>query len=252
MNYKLCLYLPFILFYVNSFTQNNQVLYDFDQLPQTLLLNPGAEVDYDKHFGVPFLSNVYFEIGASNRDINYNNVLAPSNSVDDVLRNVYDLSSSNSDIFLINQRMEILSAGFRLKDPKYYLSFGMYQETEGFANYPVDLANLYFNGDDQAGDGSPEYGNPFSFTPLNFVGELVGVFHIGISKKVNKNLTIGARVKLLSGSLNLNTKNNSGEYDLSSSIFGNHHNFNDMNLIINSSGFINPEELIIRFISLKL
>ena len=241
MNYKLCLYLPFILFYVNSFTQNNQVLYDFDQLPQTLLLNPGAEVDYDKHLGVPFLSNVYFEIGASNKDITYNNIIAPSDSAEDVLRNVYNQNLSNNDVFLINQRMEFLSAGLRLKNPKYYLSFGMYQETEGFANYPVDLANLYFKGDDQNDDGVPEYGNPFSFAPLNFVGELVGVYHIGISKTINENLTIGARVKLLSGSLNLSTKNNSGEYDLSSSIFGNHHNFNDMNLIINSSGLINPE-----------
>ncbi len=155
MNYKLCLYLLFILFYVNSFAQNNKILYDFDQLPQTLLLNPGSEVDYNKHFGVPFLSNIYFEVGATNSNITYNKVIAPSNDIEDVIRNIYDQDLNNSDVFLINQRIEFLSAGLRLRNPEYYLSFGMYQEADGFANYPVDVANLYFKGNDQNDDGFP-------------------------------------------------------------------------------------------------
>ena len=72
-------------------SQNMQVLYDFDQLPQTLMLNPGAVVDYDKHFGVPLLSNVYAVAGSSSRDVNYNNLTEGTDSSGDVIRNLNDL-----------------------------------------------------------------------------------------------------------------------------------------------------------------
>ena len=69
--------------------QNMQILYDFDQLPQTLMLNPGSIVDYDKHIGVPFLSNVYAMGGASSRDVNYNNLVAGADGNADVFLGIY-------------------------------------------------------------------------------------------------------------------------------------------------------------------
>jgi Family of unknown function (DUF5723) len=217
-----------------------QILYDFDQLPQTLMLNPGAEVDYNKHVGVPFLSNIYFEFGASNKNITYNNVLSNTNGFTDVLRNIFAQNPDSEDTFIINQQVEIINAGLRLKNPDYYLSFGMYQEFEGFAKYPEDIANLYFNGNDQNNDGNPEVNEIFNFDQLTIAGDLVGVFHVGISKKVNDRLNIGGRLKLLSGSLNINSKNNNGNYYLSTNnTFV--HNFNNMNTGFNTSGFINPD-----------
>ncbi len=50
---------------LNSFSQNKQVLYDFAGLPQTLLLNPGLEIDYKFHIGVPLLSGFSSEIGST-------------------------------------------------------------------------------------------------------------------------------------------------------------------------------------------
>jgi len=40
--------------------------------------------------------------------------------------------------------------------------------------------------------------------------DLIGVLHAGISKKVDEKLTIGARFKIYSSSLNIETNNNSG------------------------------------------
>ena len=40
--------------------QNKQVLYNFAELPQSLLLNPAAETNYKFHIGVPLLSG--FEV----------------------------------------------------------------------------------------------------------------------------------------------------------------------------------------------
>ncbi len=212
---KHCLYLLLVLMTGQLFGQNNQILYDFNQLPQTLLLNPGAEVDYNKHFGVPFLSNIFVQAGATNKNITYNNIYEDDTS--DMLRNIYDQNLNSDDYFLIHQQLEIFNGGFRLKDEKYYLSFGIIQKTEGFSLYPKDLTNLFYKGNDQDRNGDPEYGDKFNFSQISFVGELLNIFHIGISKKINDRLTLGARFKLLSGALNVDFTNTFGDYNLSQS-----------------------------------
>ena len=79
-------YVSLFLLCVSATSQNMQILYDFDQLPQTLLLNPGAVVDYDRHIGVPLLSNVYAIAGSSSRDVTYHNLTEGADSEGDVVR----------------------------------------------------------------------------------------------------------------------------------------------------------------------
>lgn len=238
---KCFFYIWIVLVTSSLFSQNNQILYDFNQLPQTLLLNPGAEVNYVKHLGVPFLSNIYVQAGATNKGITYNNIFSDTDSDAEVLRNVYDQNLNSDDYFLINQQIEIFNAGFRLRNEKYYLSFGIQQKTEGFSLYPEEPADLYFNGNDQNRDGKPEYDDNFNLNQLSFAGEIIGVFHVGISKKINDNLTLGARLKLLSGAINIDFTNNFGDYNLSKGTIFNNHNFNNMDFAFRSSGLINPE-----------
>lgn len=226
--------------------QNMQILYGFDQLPQTLMLNPGAVVDYERHIGVPLLSNVYAVAGASNRDVTYNNLTEGTDSSGDVIRNLHDLGLKDSEVFLFHQQIELLNAGFRLNNPTYYLSFGMYQHTDGFSSYPEDFGDLFFYGDDQDQNGVPEFGEEYTADHVNTVFELVGVFHVGISKKVNEKLNIGGRLKLLSGSLGLETSDNSGTYylgldPLSSEPFI--HNYEDIRVRLNTSGILDPFDL---------
>ncbi len=76
---------------LSSVSQNNQILYDFDGLPQSLMLNPGAELNLDKHFGVPLLSNVYGQFGATDPDVTYNNLINDNNEEKSELKNLYDL-----------------------------------------------------------------------------------------------------------------------------------------------------------------
>ncbi len=243
---KWCTYLTLFLLCSNAASQNMQVLYDFDQLPQTLMLNPGAVVDYDKHLGVPLLSNVYAMGGSSSRDVTYKNLSEGTDSSGDVIRNLHDLGLNDDEIFLFHQQIEVLNAGFRLKNPTYYLSFGMYQHTDGFSSYPEDFGDLFFNGDDQDQNGVPEFGEDFTADHVNTVFELVGVFHVGISKKVNEKLNIGARLKVLSGSLGLETTNNSGIYNLGLDPLTNQpyvHNFEDIRVRLNTSGILDSFDL---------
>ena len=237
---KHCLYILLFFWFGNVVAQNNQILFDFNQLPQTLLLNPGAEVDYNKHFGVPFLSNIFVQMGATNKRITYNNIYEDDTS--EMLRNIYEQELNSDDYFILNQNLEILNGGFRLKNEKYYLSFGVIQKTEGFSLYPEEPANLFFKGNDQDGDGKPDDDNEkFSFNQISFIGELLNVFHIGISKRINDKLTLGARFKLLSGALNVDFTNTFGDYYLSKSTLFNKHNFNNMTVAFRSSGLINRE-----------
>ena len=48
-----------------SFSQNKQVLYGFNEIPQSLLLNPGAQTSNDWYVGVPLLSQVHVNVGMS-------------------------------------------------------------------------------------------------------------------------------------------------------------------------------------------
>ncbi|MDN3642178.1 DUF5723 family protein [Lutimonas halocynthiae] len=241
-----CTYLMLFLLCASATSQNMQILYGFDQLPQTLMLNPGAVVDYDKHFGVPLLSNVYAVAGSSSRDINYNNLKEGTEDSGDIIRNLHDLGLNDNEIFLFHQEVELLNAGLRLKNPKYYLSFGMYQQTDGFSSYPKDFGNIFFNGDDQDQNGSPEFGEDYTASHVNTVFELVGVFHAGISKRVNEKLNIGGRLKILSGSLGLETTNNEGTYHLGYDPLSNEpylHNFEEINVRMNTAGLLDSFDL---------
>ncbi len=234
------------LLFTSAASQNMQILYDFDQLPQTLMLNPGAEIDFDKHIGVPLLSNVYAVGGASSRDVNYNNLAEGTDSSSDVLRNLNDLGLSDNEIFLFHQQIELINVGFRLKNPAYYLSFGMYQQIDGFSSYPSDFGDLFFFGDDQNQDGEAEVGENYSAESVNTVFELAGVFHVSMNKRINENLTIGTRLNILSGSIGLETSSNEGTYSLSKNPLSNEpyiHNFEDIGVRLNTAGMLDSFDL---------
>ena len=59
------LLLVIVLFATTIISQNKQVLYDFADLPQSLLLNPALENKNKFHVGIPLLSGFSTQIGSS-------------------------------------------------------------------------------------------------------------------------------------------------------------------------------------------
>ena len=217
----------FLVYYSVGYTQNKQVLYDFASLPQTLLLNPGAEVDSKFHIGFPLLSQIAVQggfTGFSTYDIFADNGV----DINDKIRSAVG-KYGKSEFFEFNQQLEVLSVGLRLKDD-FYLSGGYYQEFNFIAKIPRDIVDLFY-------DGNTDINRKYSINKLAARIELFGVFHIGLSKKVNNKWNVGGRLKIYSSVFNATSKLNTGSFyteEGTSNIYNQH--LDNVNFLMQTSG----------------
>lgn len=189
-----------------SYSQYKQILYNFTSIPQSLMSNPGAEVEYKWYFGIPLLSGISVNAGSSGFSA-YDLFANDGVDFNTKLREVVS-STSRQDKVLLNEQLEVFTGGFRVGDWQnhYYLSFGMYQETDFLMYMPKDYAILLL-------EGNKEYvGKYFNLGDLSAKGEMLAVFHVGYNKKVNEKLILGARGKIYSSIVNFSSTNNSGYF----------------------------------------
>ncbi|MBG7613540.1 hypothetical protein IU405_14895 [Polaribacter sp. BAL334] len=185
------------------FSQNKQVLYDFGELPQSLLLNPSLENNYKLHVGIPILSGFSTQIGSSG--VVLTDLFAVDNqNINDKISQVLHTLTSD-DFMMINTQVELLSIGFRLND-KTYLSAGFYQEIDAIGYYPKDFFILFSEGNNAFLNRS------FSASQIAYKLDVLGVLHAGITKKIDEKLTLGGRFKIYSAALNLESTNNRGTF----------------------------------------
>ncbi|PWG06538.1 DUF5723 family protein [Polaribacter aquimarinus] len=218
------------------FAQNKQILYDFAELPQTLLLNPGAETNYKYHIGVPLLSGFSAELGSTGfvlRDFFDNNTVPFNDKVSAVLNKL-----SVTDHLKFNTQIEIINIGYRYRE-KIYFSFGFYEEIDAIGYYPKDIITLATEGN------SPYINRSFNISQINYNIDAIGVLHFGFSKRVNENLTLGGRFKLYSSALNMQSKNNSGTF---TTVLGKNniytHYLDNLNVDFKTSGLVEDNEII--------
>lgn len=202
------------LFFLTTFfgvasmwSQNKQLLYDFYEIPQSLMVNPGVKTSEKWHTGIPVLSGLYFQAATSGVTVND---LFANDGVDFTTkvreRLIEDMSKR--DDFSTTSQIELFNVGFRGKNrPDDYYSFGMYGETDIIAYWPKDLAILAFEG-----NGGDNIGRSFDLSDLNLRGEMVNVFHFGVNRKMSDDLTIGARAKIYSSIFQFQSIKNSGSF----------------------------------------
>lgn len=188
----------------NLAAQNKLLLYNFTDIPQTLMTNPGADVSYKWYAGIPFMSGASVNFGSTGFTAND---LFANDGIDFTtkVRNVLAKTTTN-DFVSLNQQLELFSGGFKIgdADKKSYLSFGLYEEFDFLSYIPKDIAIL-------ALDGNKNYlGHRFNLGDLNVKAELLSVLHFGIHKKVNDNFVIGARAKIYSSIFDASSIANSG------------------------------------------
>ncbi len=188
------------------YTQNKQLLYDFIEIPQALMVNPGIKADYQWYAGIPMLSGTSFQFGSSGItviDLFANDGVDFMTKVREKAIYGMNIKDELSGTF----QMEILNGGFRGRNNiNNFYSFGMYLEGDAIGYWPKDLAILGFEGN------ADQLDREFDLSHFKTRGELVNVFHFGVNKKIDNNLTIGVRAKIYSSLFNFNSTNNKGYF----------------------------------------
>lgn len=206
MRVKKIIYLVVLLVCQYTVAQNKQLLYDFTEIPQALLLNPGMEVSYQWYAGIPALSGVSFQFGSSG--VTVHNLFADdgvdfNTKIREKVIYGMDIKDELSGAF----QLDILNGGFRSKNnPNTFYSFGVYLEADAIGYWFKDLAILAFEGN------ADNLNREFDISHLKVRGEANSVFHFGINKRVKKDLTVGVRGKLYSNILNFKTTKNDGYF----------------------------------------
>jgi len=200
--------LSLLLLLISCFAvaQNKQLLYDFKENPQALLLNPGTDIPYKNYIGFPLLSGISASVGSSG--ISVNDIFANDGlDINDKIRERVVFGMSHRDVMTSNVQLDILNGGFRSgKNPDVFFSFGIYNEIDGINYWPKDLAILGF-------EGNADFLNKrFDFSQIKGRADIVNVFHFGINKRINPKLVVGGRLKLYSGILNIQSTKNSGYF----------------------------------------
>jgi len=215
-----------------------QLHYSFAESPQTLMVNPGAETNFKMHIGVPALSGISAQVGTTGFVLEDLFGTNSNSTYTERFENVIS-KLTPSDYIAANVRIDVLNFGYRL-DHENYLSFGFYEEADFIGYFPRDIVDLMYY-------GNQPYPNR-QFTVSEFVGkaDLYGVLHVGISRKVNEKFNFGARLKIYSASLNVQTNHNSGvivTYPNSQNLI--RQSIINLDFNLRSSGLINSEDQIL-------
>ncbi len=194
-----------ILFKSIGYSQNKETLYDFTDIPQSLMLNPGAEVRYKYHIGIPFLSQI--SISAGMRGASLYDVFADDDEESDINNKIENTLNklTNNDYLSITQQVELVNFGWRSKkNNQVYFSGGAYQELDAIGYFPKDFAALAYQGNQDL------VNQVFRFSSIAGSVELLAVYHFGYTKKVNKKIILGARAKLYSSMFHVRSAKNKG------------------------------------------
>src|SRR5690606_6076517 len=152
------------------FSQNKQLLYGLSEVPQSLLVNPGEQVQLDKYIGIPFFSQLHVNAGSSGvngYDIFQESTTNINTRITQAIQNM-----DHNDYFTATQQLEVINFGWR-SEKEIFFSAGMYQEFDFISYFPKDLAVL-------AWEGNRDYiGRSFDLSEVNVSGEMLTVFHFG-------------------------------------------------------------------------
>lgn len=214
-----------------SYSQNKQVLYGFQEIPQSLIINPGSNIDNEWYIGIPLLSHIHANFGSSGVSV-YDVFADDGRDFNQKLRTAIN-GMKNNDFFAVNQQLEIFSGGFSLGESiekNEYISFGMYQETDVFIYFPKDYAILALEGNQN------NINKVFDLSDLNVSGELISVLHLGYNKKMNEKLTYGLRGKIYSSVLNFSATKNDGTFVTRNGSENFYDHIFDLDLALKTSG----------------
>ena len=189
-----------------SLAQNRTLLYDFSEIPQSLMVNPGVQTGFEWYAGVPLISGIWTQGGSSG--ITVQDVFADDGlDINEKIRQRAVYGMDPRDEFTGTLQVELLNGGFRGRNhPENFYSFGIYSELDAITYWLGDLAVLAWDGN------ADQLGRRFDLSHLKTQGAMLNVFHFGINRQMNDRLTLGARGKIYSGIFDLRSVRNDGYF----------------------------------------
>jgi len=186
--------------------QHKQIMYDFQEVPQSNLLNPGIENMYKWYTGIPIVSG--FSLGVGSSGIAAEDIFADDGvDITDKIRAQVINGMKARDEFSFTSQVELFNIGFQGKNnSKNYYSFGVYNEFDFITYWPRDLAILGFEGN------ANQLGREFSLKHIKARAELLNVYHFGINRKINHKLTVGVRGKIYASIIDVHSSHNKGYF----------------------------------------
>ena len=191
---------------INSIkAQYANTLYFMTEIAERNNMNPAFTPSCNFYLDFIFLPNVYFSFGNDNfimRDFIYNQngktqtFLSSKESLELFFKNLQPTTTIN-----FNYNLNILSFGFQVK--KSYFTFDLGLNMDVATYLPSDLLKFALYG-----TPDPNGINTFNLSQLGIDASLYSNAAIGYMYKINKQLTIGAKAKLLMGYANINTSIN--------------------------------------------
>ena len=203
--YLIIIYLLAIIPINSIKAQYANTLYFMNEIAERNNMNPAFTPSCNFYLDFIFLPNAYFSFGNDNfimRDFIYNQngktqtFLSSKESLELFFKNLQPTTTIN-----FNYNLNILSFGFQVK--KSYFTFDLGLNMDVATYLPSDLLKFALYG-----TPDPNGINTFNLSQLGIDASLYSNAAIGYMYKINKQLTIGAKAKLLMGYANINTSIN--------------------------------------------
>jgi len=199
--------LIYIFFFYSSFTNSSQaqfesVSYDFSGSLSILNTNPGSLSNNQQAFGIPLLTNTQIFIG--NSGFTPHQLLSEGSNFQTNINSILS-NLKNTDHSLVNTRYDLFNYVWENKKGTWF-QVGLYWMFDHFNYYPADLLRL-------ANEGNAPH--IYKVYDLKYIASKTNFFqtiYFGTQSKINRNFTIGYRIKLYNGIANIQSIKNTGEF----------------------------------------
>lgn len=179
------------------FSQKNFTLYHLNQTSQANYLNPGFKNKNRVYVSLPIGMQT---VSLMNSGFKLSDLIETRAKDDSLNLNINNAISKMAKTNYLNAEVsnELLGFGFRIK--KNFFSFNVTNRFQSRFTYPKDLFALAIQG-----NGKDFLGKRASFDGLGFDLMSYVEYGLGYNRDVNDKLTVGGRIKFLSGIANIQT-----------------------------------------------
>jgi len=188
--------------------QPQPLLFGFDEIPLSLMQQPGAAVETDWHLNIPMLSSLGLTAGVSGVSLHE----LTGSEAEDFNQRFEELvvqGLNKNDLIYLQGQSHVFFAGFRNpRRPSDYYSFGLYANMFFMNYWPEDIADLAYYGN----AGPENRGRRYDLDHIKQRGEVMAVWHLGWNRKVDHALYLGARVKLYKEMVHWSSTSNRGYF----------------------------------------